>query len=82
MKNIREVITAMSSGGSLGAVRINKKERTPMSDERFILVIKCITKIAISVAGVVLVRSIDGQKLLTLVGAGVIFSLIYFGMRD
>lgn len=82
MKNIREVITAMSSGDSLGAVHINKKERTPMSDERFNLVIKSITRIAISVAGVTLAINIDGRKLLTLVGAGVAFSLIYFGMRD
>ena len=82
MKKIKEAITALTAGDFPGAIHINRKEHSPMSDERFSLIVKSVTNIAASIAAAVTAMNVDGWKLLTLVGAGVVFVLIYFGTRD
>lgn len=82
MRLIRETITALISSEFPGAVRINRKEHKPMTDERFALVMKCGVKSIGIAAGTVLVLNAGIWKLLALMGFGIFFSLIYFGMRD
>lgn len=82
MNKIRETITAFASGDFLGAVHINRKECAPMPDERFNLIVKSVTRVAVSVAVAATAINVDGRKLLILAGAVLFFSWIYFGMRD
>lgn len=81
MKSIKQTITALL-GDSPGIVHINRKERTPMSDDRFSLVVKSTTKIAVAVTGTILVLNAGIAKLVVLSGFGIFFALIYFGLKD
>lgn len=82
MKKIRETVTALTSGDTAGVVHINRKEHSPMSDERFALVTRSVTKIIIAIAGAVVVLNVDIWELVALIGFGVAFTLIYFGLKD
>lgn len=76
MSKIKQTITALTSGDNPGGVRVSKEEKEPMSDERFRLVIQCVTRAAMAFCGVVLVINIDIWKLLALGGFGLFFALI------
>ncbi len=82
MSKIKETITALSSGGFPGAVHINRKEREPMTDERLEMVLKFITKIAVIIAITVLVVNADIISLVASFVFAILFSLIYFGLRN
>lgn len=70
MKNIKETITALTSGDFPGAVRVKKEEHAPMSDERFSLVLKRTVQIVAIVCGTVLVLKADTGKVAALAGLG------------
>lgn len=78
---IKEVVTALT-GDSPGLIRINRKVRVPMPDDRFSLVVKSITKMVAAVAGTVLVINAEIWKLIVLMVFGIFFTLIYFGLKD
>lgn len=82
MKKIKETITALTSGDFPGAVRINRKESIPIPDGRLDLIMKYSIKIIGIAAGTVLILNAGIWKLLALMGFGIFFGLIYFGLKD
>lgn len=82
MNKIKESLTALIMEDIPGAVHINRKERVPISDYRFELVLKFIVKIACIIAGTVFLLNAEPWKVGAFLVFCIFFALIYFGMRD
>lgn len=82
MNKIKETITALSSGEFPGAVQINRKEHTPITDERLAMIIKCIIKVASVLTGTVIVINAEIAKLGAMLLFAIFFSLVYFASKD
>lgn len=82
MSKIKETVTALTTGNETGAVHINRKEHGEMSDRRFEMLLECIVIIALIIAGTVLIVKADIWKLVLAAAFGIVFSLIYFGLRN
>lgn len=82
MSKISETITALATGDIPSAIRINRKEHLPLSDERFELAMKTIMRVSILASATVLIINMSIQKL----GILLIFTFfviwMYFGFRD
>lgn len=82
MSKIKETITALSAGNETGAVRVNREERERMPEWYFEMALRCVERVALIAAVALLVIFADVQKLLALLVFGILFSLVYFGMKD
>ncbi len=82
MNKIKESITALAAGDFSRAVHISRQEQRPMTDERFELVLKCVTRVSTITSVTVLVLNIETAKLVAVMGFAIFFSLIYFGLKD
>lgn len=75
MTKIKEVISAFTAGDFPGAVRINRKEHEPMSDERFRLILNRIVLVVAIIAGVDLIPQLEAGVALFLGLVGLILIL-------
>ncbi len=82
MNKIRETIMAITGGEIPGAVHIDRKEQTPITDERLEMVLGFLLKVAIIAAGTVLVLKAETMKLVAILVFVAVFSLFYFVSRD
>lgn len=82
MSKISETITALATGDIPSAIRINRKEHLPLSDERFELAMKTIIRVSILASATVLITNMSFQKLVALLVFGIFFLMMYFGFRD
>lgn len=81
MKKIKEVVTMLTQDG-LEAVRIRQKEREPIPGRYLEMVLECIVILALIASGTVLIINVETLKLMAMLGFIIVFSLIYFGLRD
>lgn len=82
MSKISETITALAIGDIPSAIRINRKEHLPLSDERFELAMKTIMRVSILVSATVLIINMSIQKLGILLIFAFFVVWMYFGFRD
>ncbi len=82
MNKIKETITTLTSGEVPSVARINRREKTPITDQRLEMILKCAIKVAVIVGGVVLVLNAGIVKLLAVIGFVLFFSLIYSALKN
>ncbi len=80
MKGIKEILTALSNEEST-AVWVIKKEKKPMSDERFRLVLECIVLVTFIISWTVLALNADPEDLILLIALAGVAGIIYAGMK-
>ena len=82
MNRIKETITALANWNEATAIRVNRKENMPLSEECFRLAVKCINWTATLAAATVVFVNADIAKLGAVIVGGIFFYAIYCMMKD
>lgn len=82
MNKIKETIMAITGGEIPGAVHINRKEHEPITDERLSIVLGFVVKVAMIVAGTVLILNAEIMKLVAILVFVAVCSLFYLVSKD
>lgn len=82
MGKIKETITALTAGEFPSAVQMKRKESMSMTDWRFEMVLKCVSRVSAISAGAALVLFAETPKLIAALVFLIFIAFVYFVMRD